>query len=170
MNNSTPPERGRLSSFIARTVLLSGLWWVLTEGATSSLVLGVPFAMLAAVFSLVISPPRRTGFRLGGALRYAWYFLTHAISGGVDVARRALSPRLPINPALFDYPTRLQGGAARLIFANTISLLPGTLIVQITDGTLTIHALDDTQQAHDDLLRLESVVADVFGQELEDHA
>ena len=62
---------------------------------------------------------------------FAGYFLRESLRGGWDVARRALSPALPMSPALVRFLLRLPPGSARWLFCNTISLLPGTAVVAI---------------------------------------
>lgn len=51
------------------------------------------------------------------------YLLWRSLYGGVDVARRALHPALPIAPRLFDHHWRLPPGLPRVVMANTVSLL-----------------------------------------------
>ena len=63
--------------------------------------------------------------------------------GGVDVARRALSVRLPLRPGFVVYPVRLPPGPARNVFGALTSALPGTLPSGSDDrGALIYHCLD----------------------------
>jgi multicomponent Na+:H+ antiporter subunit E len=68
-----------------------------------------------------------------------------------DVARRVLSPKLDINPGIVKVRTRLKNPVGRLILANSITLTPGTLSVDIVDDHLYIHWVDvkaqDVEQA-----------------------
>jgi multicomponent Na+:H+ antiporter subunit E len=64
---------------------------------------------------------------------------------GVDVARRALDPRLPLRPGFVTYAPRLPPGGARDAFCALASLMPGTLPADTNeDGTLLVHCLDRT--------------------------
>ena len=60
----------------------------------------------------------------------------------MDVTRRVLSPSLPINPGIVEVKTRLKSKYARMILANSITLTPGTLTVEIVDDSLFIHWID----------------------------
>ena len=63
--------------------------------------------------------------------------------GGVDVARRALSVRLPLRPGFVVYPVRLPPGPACNVFSALTSALPGTLPSGVDNrGALIYHCLD----------------------------
>ena len=60
----------------------------------------------------------------------------------MDVARRVLSPSLPLRPALVEVRTELHSSLGRLILANSITLTPGTLSVDVREEYLLIHWID----------------------------
>ena len=91
---------------------------------------------------------------------------SESLRGGIDVARRVLSPRLDVAPGFLTYRTRLSGPQARLLFVNSVSLLPGTLAADLQDDRLTIHALDSDAEFAEDLARLETAVARVYREAL----
>ena len=153
-----------LSSFLLRSGTLALTWMILTEGNTSSLGFGIPIVVIAGLASIPLAPPRATGFRVVGVPSYAMYFLTKSIAGGFDVARRALSPAMPIDPDFIEYPLHLTGTAPRVVFLNTISLLPGTLSARLVGDSLQVHALDVTTSVQADLHELEAIVGALFGQ------
>ncbi len=155
-----------LPSLLLRTGVLTLTWWILANGDPASLGLGLPVSVAAAALSIPLAPPRRTGLRLAGVLPYAVYFVSRSVAGGLDVARRALAPALPIDPALVAYRIRLTGVTSRVLFANTISLLPGTLSARIDGDILHVHALDASSSIDEDLRTLEARVGALFGQQL----
>lgn len=137
------------------------LWWVLTGGDRHSWLIGGVTVGLALLVSITSpAPPTRLRFSPVGLLRFIPYFLLQSLSGGIDVARRAFSPRLPLDPALIHYPLQLPPGGARIFLLNTVSLLPGTLSADLIDDTLTVHLLD--QQRDPQLQQLEQQVAGLF--------
>lgn len=91
------------------------------------------------------------------------FFLWRSLNGGVDVARRALQPRLPISPGLFDHRWRLPPGLPRVFMANTVSLLPGTLSAELEDDRLRVHVLDHTAAFASELTLIEARVARLVG-------
>ena len=60
----------------------------------------------------------------------------------LDVARRVISPTIPINPGIVEIKTNLKSDIGRLFLANSITLTPGTLTVDIKDDRLYIHWID----------------------------
>lgn len=70
---------------------------------------------------------------------YLGHFLVALVRANLDLARRVLSPSLPINPALVEIETGLQSPLGRLLLANTITLTPGTLTVDVEDDRLLVH-------------------------------
>ncbi len=153
-----------LRSGCLRAILFALLWWVFTDGAMGSWLVGVPVILFSTLLSVMLLPP--FSWSLSGIARFAAFFLWRSLRGGVDVARRALHPRLPISPGLFDYRFRLPPGPSRVFMANTVSLLPGTLSIELNEETLCIHVLDETRAFVEELTVLENHVAEVFGLDL----
>ena len=144
-----------------RIVLFTLLWWLLTEGAINSWLIGAPVVVFAALASGVLLPG--TSWSLPGILRFIPFFLWHSLRGGVDVAGRALHPRLPISPGLLKYQWRLPAGLPRVFMANTVSLLPGTLSAESGDEFLHVHVLDQAGAFEAELAMIEARVARMFG-------
>jgi multicomponent Na+:H+ antiporter subunit E len=149
-----------------RLVLFALLWLMLAGTDPVSWIVGVPAVLLATfaaarLSTLVGADP--SPLRL---LAFVPFFIWESILGGVDVARRVLSPRLRIDPALVSYRPRLQDAAAKVVFLDTISLLPGTLSADIRHGIVQVHALDADASVIADLEGLEDRVARLFGETL----
>lgn len=135
--------RSRVLTVFAPRVVIAGLvWWVLTDGALGwdALVIGVPAVVAAAAVSTALLPP--IGWSWIGALRFFGFFLFESWRGGLDVARRALDPRMPLAPGVIRHETRAAPDFARVAIVNTSSLLPGSLSVDVRERDLLIHALD----------------------------
>ena len=153
-----------LKTWLLRLVLFSLVWWVLTDGAMDSWPVGLPVVLIATLASVMLMPA--LSWSLRGMLFFIPYFLWHSLRAGVDVARRALHPQLPITPGLLDYRFRLPPGLPRVFMANTVSLLPGTLSVELGEEFLRVHVLDETGAINEELNLLENRLADIFGLEL----
>ena len=148
-------------STAVRALWLALLWWILTDGATDSWPIGLPVVLLALWVSVKIMPA--ASWSLTGIARFVPFFLWHSLRAGVDVAGRALRPRLPISPALIDWPWSLPPGLPRVLMANTVSLLPGTLSAQLNDACLRVHVLDDSSDHQSELRAIETRVAGLLG-------
>lgn len=156
--------RSRGAALLKRTLLFSGLWWVLTEAYPDSWSFGLPVAILAALVSFAFRRPESWGINLIGALHFLPFFLRQSLRGGIDVASRAFHPRLPLTPGFLDLALHLPPGPARVFLADTFSLLPGTCSVNLDQrGHLRIHALDTASVKKADLRQVEARVAALFG-------
>jgi multicomponent Na+:H+ antiporter subunit E len=143
------------------------VWWVVAEGAAASWTVGAPAVLLAALVGWSLASPRPAGWRLGGLLRFMAHFVLRSLHGGLDVARRAIDPRLPLAPAMVPYRLRLpRDGAGAVFFVDMVNLLPGTLCAAFDGDRLTVHVVDRARPVLDDLRELEVRVAGLFGEEL----
>ncbi len=147
-------------SIVSRGLLFSLIWWFLTDGAAASWWIGVPAVLLAATVSTVLVPPVPLAwFEL---LRFVLFFLTRSLLGGVDVARRAFQPNMPINPDLVEYSLQLPPGLPQVFMANIVSLLPGTLCASLHQNVLKVHVLDKQTDFLTELKTVEQHVARIL--------
>lgn len=151
---------------LLRLTLLAGLWWAIAGGASESWLVGVPAVLAAAWAAGRLRARPGPGLSLGGLLSFIPFFLWESLRGGVDVARRTLGWRLRIRPGFTDYHVRLPHPSARVFFANSVSLLPGTLTADLDGERLHVHLLAEDLDATAELARLERAVARLFGQNL----
>lgn len=177
--------RAHAADVALRTLFAAFVWWVLVEGEGGGWLLATLVPVGAVFVSLRLVPVIPWRVHPIGLLRFVPFFIAQSMAGGIDVARRALDPRLPVAPGFMVYPVRLPPGAARLFLTGTISLLPGTLSVQLLPGgredehggeeagdgakeaRIRVHLLDSAASSEAKLRRLEERVADLFGVRLE---
>lgn len=142
----------RLATFIIMLVtwiIMSGMFdgFHLTLGVISCLIVSLLSHKL--LFSDANKQPEMRQV-LGMILYLPWLFWQIVVAC-LDVARIVLSPRMLelIDPQIVHFTTRLQGRFARVTFAQSITLTPGTVTV-FTDGdNFTVYAL--TQATADSL-------------------
>ena len=143
-----------------RAVLYFGVWIVIDQSAKpANLVFGVLAAAAATWASLKLMPPAAGRVRLGALLLLLPRFLWQSLLAGIDVARRAFSPRLPLQPGFVDYPVGLPRGSARNAFEAISSLLPGSVPTGETEELIEYHALDLGQPVVDQLAAEEQAYA-----------
>jgi multicomponent Na+:H+ antiporter subunit E len=129
-----------------RALLYFGVWIVIDQSARPShLLVGALASVAAAWVSVTLLPPAGGSVRLGALVRLLPRFLWQSLVAGVDVARRAFDPRLPLNPGLVVYRPQLPPGSARSLFTAYTSLLPGTVPCGDGDGGVVYHCLDISQ-------------------------
>lgn len=151
---------------IERIVLFSVVWWILAEGYSGSWTFGVGFVLLATAASVKLTPVREWRLQLLGIIKFAGFFIWHSVAGGVDVAMRAIRPSMPIAPGFVSCPMRLPEVSARVLLADTVSLLPGTLSAGMQGDMLVIHVLDCRLPIAEDVRRVEEQISRALGIEL----
>jgi len=137
----------KIKNFIALFFILMVVWilinnsfrWeIISIGLALSLVISLIFGTNLRIFDELKLTPASLGY----TLIYLIVFLIELIKSNLDVARRVLTPSLPINPGIVKTKTILKSKMGRMILANSITLTPGTLTVDIKDDTLYIHWID----------------------------
>lgn len=137
---------------IVQFLLLVAVWvllvWPFDVSAPELAVPDLLAGLLAAVLAVtVMRPPGRgEGRPLVAPMRLVWLFAYLAVLAGyivaanIDVAYRVIHPLLPIRPGIVKVKTGLITASARAVLANSITLTPGTLTVDVLqDGTMYIH-------------------------------
>jgi multicomponent Na+:H+ antiporter subunit E len=88
--------------------------------------------------------------RFGGRLLRYWLWLAkEVVKSSLDVARIVLSPSLPISPEVVTIKASCEHPVDQAILANSITLTPGTLALDVHNGEIIVHAL--TQAGADEL-------------------
>jgi multicomponent Na+:H+ antiporter subunit E len=124
---------------------LSWLAWMLLAGelAMTEAVTGAAAALLVTLVSgqhLAVYTGVRFSWRAAIHLpAFLLVFLRALVYANLDMARRVLSPALPIRPEIVRVATRLQSPLGKLLLANAITLTPGTLAVDVHDNQLRVH-------------------------------
>jgi len=155
--------------FLARVALFVVLWWALSDGYAGSWSFGIPFVLLAAITSMALSGDMRIAVSPLGFVRYALFFFYSTAQSGTMVASLALRPSMPVDPDYIHYPFRVENETARVLIADSATLLPGTLSAGIVGDTLILHAIVCNDRAVEDVVKLEERVAAMFKLELIEH-
>jgi multicomponent Na+:H+ antiporter subunit E len=143
-----------------RAALLFGIWVVIDQSAKpGNLVIGVLATIAATWLSLRLLPPAGGRVRVGGLVVLLPRFLWQSLVAGIDVARRAFSPGLPLKPGFIDYPVSLPRGSARNAFELISSLLPGSVPTDEDERTIEYHCLDLDQPVVEQLAAEEQAYA-----------
>ena len=138
-----------VKNIILSFILLLVTWLLLNSkfdiatigiGVIVSLFISIAVCSKCEIFSEVNVSPK-------GILYFFMYFFVFMgalIKSNLDVARRVISPSLPINPGIVEVETKLKSKIGRLVLANSITLTPGTLSIDITDDKIYIHWINVT--------------------------
>jgi multicomponent Na+:H+ antiporter subunit E len=125
--------------------ILSLIFWLLL-----TFKLTVPNIIVGSVASLICSLFFgrffvKSVYKLLQPQRYFWFaiylfiFIWECIKANLDVAYRVLHPAMPIRPGIVKVKTTLKSDMAKMLLANSITMTPGTISVDIIDDYLYIH-------------------------------
>lgn len=136
-------------SFLLYSLLMAAVYAALIFPAASAndYLAGVILAPLSLLFALKISSSGLRYFSLKNLIwfiAYVPYLLYKIIQANVDVAVRVLKPSLPINPGFVKIKCTSDDNLLKLMLSNSITLTPGTLTMDIKDGYLIVHTIDET--------------------------
>jgi multicomponent Na+:H+ antiporter subunit E len=129
------------------TVVLAGVW-LLWSGHFEPLIVGLGAVSVA----LVVGIASRMGVidEEGAPLRlprrfpvYLVWIFWEIAKANVDVARRILTPSLPIRPQMMHFRATQKRDLGRTVFANSITLTPGTVSITVEGDDIMVHALTD---------------------------
>jgi len=130
---------------VALFVLLFAVWLVWSGHYSPFLIaMGVLSSLLVAVIAHRMGVADEEGVPLEISLRalaYLPYLLLEIVKANIDVTRRILSPRLPIGPRIFRTRALQKSDLGRTIYANSITLTPGTVSIGVEEDEITVHAL-----------------------------
>jgi len=122
------------------------LFWFMLSGHTGSLLisLGVVSTILTVFLSRRMniidheSWPFHLSLRL---LKYYLYLGKEIIVANISVIKHILRPN-NIQPEVFSLPTDKHTGLSKVIYANSITLTPGTVTLEMNDNEIKVHSLD----------------------------
>jgi len=164
--SAEPPENGptTVGSAISRAAGFFGFWLVLTGADAGDRAAGLVAAVAATWASLRLMPAQQWSLRPIKLAGYVLHFLRQSIVAGIDVAWRALDPRLRLRPGFVVYQAQLPPGTTREAFCAIMSLMPGTLPCGPAESNgLTIHCLDVTQPVAEQLAVEEGLCMQTLG-------
>jgi multicomponent Na+:H+ antiporter subunit E len=143
MNDISPKARDFWQHVLARAALFFAFWIILTLGDPADLVAGVVATIAATSTSLYLLPGGEVQISPSALIKFTLHFFYQSVVAGLDVAKRALDPRLPLQPGYVQFPCKLTQGPARNAFCALASLLPGTVpVTSDRHGVVLIHCLD----------------------------
>lgn len=128
-------------------VVLLFLFWVFLSGHFEPLLLGLGVASVALTFFLsrrmnVIdheSYPLHLSSKFPG---FFLYIFREIVKANIDVATRILRCRgASISPQMIEIPQLQDSDLGAVIYANSITLTPGTVTIQLSKDSLTVHTL-----------------------------
>jgi len=134
-------------NYLIMSIMLFVIWLLLNNsleieivllGLGISLVLPLLLCGKCEVFTDLSLSPKAILY----SFMFVFTFLVELFKANFDVARRVISPSLPINPGIVEVKTKLKSKIGRVILADSITLTPGTFTLELIDDSLFIHWID----------------------------
>jgi multicomponent Na+:H+ antiporter subunit E len=130
------------------------VFWIALSGHYTPLLLSLGALSVVASIWVVYRMDRVDGepnelMPTAGLFGYLFWLLWCVIKSNIDVARRIWAPSLPVNPVWVRLETEVETPLEKTLYANSITLTPGTLTTDVREDHFLIHAL--TQEAVDEL-------------------
>ncbi len=149
--------------FLYTWLILMIVWYSYTVSlASAELITGIIVTGLIAALNFTsfthygfsLFHPRRILY----ILQFSFVFLVALVKSNIQVAKIVINPKLPVNPGIVKFKTTLKSDFAKMVLANTITLTPGTLTVDLSGDEFYIHWLNMT--SHDEAAIYEDIAAD----------
>lgn len=161
-----------MPSIIPRTLSLFALLfltWLLLSGLYTGLLLGLGVLSCLLVVAVcrrmqIVDLEGHPNHLVIGMLRYMPWLLWAIVKANIDVARRIVHPRLPVSPRVIRVAASQKTHLGQVVYANSITLTPGTVAVETGEGTIEVHAL--TREAAEEVRSgdMDSRVTDLEGE------
>lgn len=135
-----------MKRILSTWIVLFIVWMALAGFSVEELIVG-----LAVTLILSILIGKSQGYDFGFKIIvqavkfiviYLPYFIYKLVEANFSLAKIVLDPKLPINPGFVTIQTGLEHDVAKLTLANSITLTPGTLTVDVDGQELLIHWVD----------------------------
>lgn len=138
----------------AITTLILSAVWILWSWHFEPIVVG--FGIFSVLFTTFIvnrlgvldseGQPYEINLRL---LRFLPWLVWEVLVANVQAAKLILSPKLKTRPHLIRVHAPQRTSLGKVMYANTITITPGTIALDIQDDVILVHALSDDMASKD---------------------
>lgn len=160
-------RKTRFQNIVGTSVIIFAFWMLLsgifdafhlTLGALCSIVVGYLF------HDLLFANARVGDMRVvaGRFIAYIPWLVEQIILANIHVASLVIRPRMPIDPKIITFKSKLETDISLVTLANSITLTPGTITMDIQDGVYYVHALSKKVADDLDTGEMEDRVAHIF--------
>ena len=146
-------------------LIVYSIIWIALSGHFDNLLLSFGVFSVCLVLyvirrmRIIDQTPVKFQMRFFKLISYSFWLLKEILKSNLNVCRIILSPKVKINQNLFDVPLQPKGEAAQVIFANSITLTPGTITVETEEKSLLVHSLDFKENTLEEIKEMGSFVS-----------
>lgn len=139
--------------YLGLLVFLVVFWLGLSGHYTNLLLilggLSIAFSFIMALRMKTIDNEGAPYRHFFGVIGYGPYLFKEIFKANISVIRTILAPDLKISPSFVLVSTKTKTTLGRTLFANSITLTPGTVSVDFAGDKILVHALEDSAEAPD---------------------
>jgi len=134
----------KISLIISLAVL-----WIMLSGHYTPLLLSLGLlsvlivAFISSRMNLIIFDQPILQLYFIKFIPYGFWLIIQILKSNIDVCRRILNPKLPINPQLVKVKSTQTSNLAKVIYANSITLTPGTISIDLDGSEIEVHSLSE---------------------------
>ena len=135
--------------YLAKWTILLAVFWLLLSGFIQPLLLSfgvISVAIVLLVIKLmdaIDEQPRTIGSPLA-ALIYIPWLLYQIFLSSIQVTRLIWTGKTKVSPSIAKLPVSSVPENKKVLYANSITLTPGTLSVDLDEKEVTVHALESS--------------------------
>ena len=145
-------------------------FWVLLNGRCTVEIAVVGVVVCAALYAFMAAfmgyTPRKEWAvvkRIGRIIAYAGYLVAEVVKSAFAVLKLIWSPKLIPEPKLISFHTGLRNDAGKVVLADSITLTPGTITVNVQGDRMLVHCLDSSFEIDESDFEMERRVMRVEG-------
>jgi multicomponent Na+:H+ antiporter subunit E len=136
------------------TVIILSAFWLLLSGHFTALLISFGAVSVALVVWFLTRMDKADGQPATldptpKIMSYWVWLLWAVVKANIDVVKRIWNPDLPIEPQWARLDTKVSTRMEKTLYANSITLTPGTLTTDVGDDHFMVHAL--SQEGIDEL-------------------
>ncbi len=155
-------------SYVFSLAIALTLFWFGMSFMTKPLILILGVISVALTVTLVgrlglLDRETAPYHRIFAFIRYAPWLIGEIIKSNWKVLKAILSPELDIHPTLVKVRTTCKSDLAKVVFANSITLTPGTVTLRVEDDFMLVHGLYEVDSEPEDFAEMDrraSIAAD----------
>lgn len=138
-----------ISSFLFIVAILLGFWFLMSPSFhMANILLGVGCALGITYYWRVDLfkpgyPMRFTPRQFFKMILYLIHLVYNIVVANIHVAIIVLQPKMPISPGFILVKGKLEKDLSRVLYANSITLTPGTITINMNQDRLLVHALTE---------------------------
>ena len=146
------------------TLIFLALLWLLMSGLYKTLILsfGVVSVILVLFFTKRMTEndgyELKFHFSIFKTLKYFGWLFIEVVKSNWEVSKILFSKNIEVNQKFVETPASQKSDLAKVLFANSITLTPGTVTVETEDHSFIVHALNVTESSMAELKHMDEKV------------